>query len=654
MSSARLNSLKRATLDVADHASRGSPNPLSPRPHSGAISALSLITARTLFWLVVLATSSAAVHAQEEQADEPVSPGPPTGFSVTEHGTVRMHVADLPLSTALHLLSLEGRRNIITSPNVKGKVTANLYDVTFEEALHAILAANGADFLMDGNFIYVYTNKELKELATAAAAAPPPETRVYRLNYISANEASAYVGLILKNQSQEGEKSKGESRKIKDRIATPPAPSTGLKGDAKEGGSVANALQDFIIVSATPAVHEQIEALLAKLDVRPKQVLIEAAILRAELTDDNALGIDFSLVGGVDLGLLSPRSNGLVDLNLGILPEERYERFNSIATTSLASNIPDGGLTVGIIKDNVAIFLRALEEVTDTTVLANPKILALNRQKGQVIVGRRDGFMTTTVTETQAIQTVEFLETGTQLIFRPFIGDDGFIRVELHPEDSVGFVNAQGLPSEQTTEVTTNVIIRDGETILIGGLFREVTTDSRSQVPGLGNLPIVGALFKTNTEASSREEVIILLTIHIVKDREAYADASREQYDRIERMRVGTRKGLMWHGRERMAQAQYGHALEALDGGKHSKALWHLNMALHNNGRFLPAIQLKERILGQRAWDEDGTGGRTFLNSLMSKEKGYSTRPFGRPQPELGPPNDPPPATDDNSVSKSS
>jgi type IV pilus assembly protein PilQ len=241
--------------------------------------------------------------------------------------------------------------------------------------------------------------------------------------------------------------------------------------------------------------------------------------------------------------------------------------------------------------------------------------------------------MTTTVTETQAIQSVEFLETGTQLIFRPFISEDGFVRVELHPEDSVGFVNAQGLPSEQTTEVTTNVIVRDGETILIGGLFREVTTDSRSQVPGLGNLPGVGALFRSNAEASSREEVIILLTLHVVKDREAYAAASREQYETLERMRVGARKGLMWHGRERMAQAQYRAALKAFETGDSKKTLWHLNMALHNNARFVPAIRLKERLLGARAWEEDGTGGRTFLDMLISKERGYGTRPFGRPQP---------------------
>jgi len=639
MSSSWLNKFERLRTGRADHTLRRSLFFRSYGPRFDGLRSLFRHFAGVLPVLVASGMLCTAAHAQEDEASGAGAPGTPTGFSVTERGTVRMHVADLELSTALHLLSLEGNRNIISSPNVKGSVTANLYDATFEEALHAILAANGAGFVTVGNFIYVYTNAELEELAAAAAPpAPEPITRVYRLNYISAQDARSYVETILGEESQMG---------------TAPPPQTGLKSDANDGGSINSALHDLIVVTTTPDLHKRVKRLLAEIDVRPKQVLIEAAILRAELTDDNALGIDFSLVGGVDLELLSARSNGLVDLSLGTLPQQRYEQFNSIASTDLASNIPDGGLTVGIIKDHVAIFLRALEEVTDTTVLANPKVLALNRQKGQVIVGRRDGFMTTTVTETQAIQTVEFLETGTQLIFRPFIGDDGFIRVELHPEDSVGFVNAQGLPSEQTTEVTTNVIVRDGETILIGGLFREVTTDSRSQVPGLGNVPVIGALFRSNSEASSREEVIILMTIHIVKDREAYAEASREQYEHLERMRVGARKGLMWHGRERMAQTQYTRALEALDAGKRKRALWHLNMTLHNNGRFLPAIKLKERILGERAWEEDGTGGRGFLNLLMSKERGYPRQPFGRPQPEVPQANPGPGAVDDESVDES-
>ncbi len=554
--------------------------------------------------------------AQDEPPNEALSAGLPAEVSVTNRGTVEMHVSELPLSDVLQLLSLEGQRNIVTSPNVNGTVTANLYDVSFEEALEAILVANGAGYRFSDNFVYIYTNEELAEID--AANAPPPESKVYRLNYISATDAKSYVSSLLADDET---------------IAISPAPAEGIRSDAEDGGGFANAAQDFVLVTARPEVHLEVEALLREIDIRPKQVLIEATILRADLKDENALGIDFTLVGGVDLELLGATSRGITNLALGLLPTDRYEQFNSNATTDFASNVTDGGLSVGIIKDHVAIFLRALEEVTNTTVLANPKVLALNKQKGQIIVGQRDGYMTTTVTETQAMQTVEFLETGTQLVFRPFVGDDGFIRVEVHPKDSSGFISVQGLPSEQTTEVTVNVIVRDGETILIGGLFREVTNDARSQVPGLGNLPVVGALFRSKSDSTVREEVIILLTIHIVKDRDAYADASREQFENAERLRVGVRQGLMWHGRDRVAQAHYHKALDALSEGDRDKALWHLNLTLHNNGLMMPAIRLKEAILGRRAWEDDGTGGRGFLHQLISQERGYRFIPFGRPLP---------------------
>src|SRR5690606_34789944 len=192
------------------------------------------------------------------------------------------------------------------------------------------------------------------------------------------------------------------------------------------------------------------------------------------------------------------------------------------------SNSVNGGLRLGFVNSDIAVFISALESITDTTVLANPKVLALNKQKGEVIVGRKDGYLTTTVTESAAVQTVEFLDTGTRLIFRPFIGDDGYIRMEIHPEDSSGGLSDANLPFKITTEVTSNVMVKDGQTIVIGGLFREESTTSKGQVPFLGNLPLAGPLFRRQRDRSVREEVIILLTPHIVKNDAAYADISQE------------------------------------------------------------------------------------------------------------------------------
>ncbi|MFQ5591421.1 MAG: type II secretion system protein GspD, partial [Phycisphaerae bacterium] len=370
---------------------------------------------------------------------------------VSKAGAVEMHVANLPLSTVLETLSMQSHRNIVATPNVAGTVTAHLYKVTFEEALRAILAANGAGYREEGNFVFVYTNAELAEII---AQETPLVTRIFPLHFCTSRDALTVVTPMLSKSGTA--------------VAAPQA-MRGLKSLANDAGSDDMAQRNYIAVRDRPDVLDAVEKTLQELDVPPAQVLVEATILAVTLDDENALGVDFTVVGGVDLELLGAISNAVTDLSLGELPIDRLERFNANVSTDMSGEVPDGGLTVGVIKDHVGVFVRALESITDTVVLANPKVLALNRQRAHVIVGRRDGYLTTTVTETQAIQNIEYLETGTQLIFRPFIGDNGTVRLELHPEDSVGAVT-NGLPSEQTTEVTTNVVVQDGQTVLIGGL----------------------------------------------------------------------------------------------------------------------------------------------------------------------------------------
>lgn len=557
----------------------------------------------------------------EQPAGDAPAAGTPTSLAdaeveVSDAGTVTLNVVDLPLATVLRVLSLETNRNIIATPSVSGTVTASLHNVTFEEALDAILVSNSAAYRAEGKFIYVYTQQELAEII---AAEHPAQSRVFRLNYISAVDLEPALSPLL---SQVGV------------VSVSTAPDTGVSTETEEAGGNSLATPEYIVVYDRPENIDAIAALIRELDVRPRQVLIEATILSAKLEEDNALGIDFALVGGVDLQMLGSTSSAVQDITIGALPQNRLQQFNASAVTGFTSNVPDGGIRVGIIKDNVAMFVQALEQVTDTVVIANPKVLALNKQKGQVLVGRRDGYITTTVTETQAIQTVEYLETGTNLVFRPFVGDDGFIRMEIHPQDSIGGLTAANLPFEQTAEVTTNVMVKDGQTILIGGLFRENETDSRSQVPLLGDIPGVGTLFQSRADEIQRQEVIVLLTVHVVNDLDAYADQSKDELEDIERLRVGVREGMMWHGRERLAQSLYQKALEHYGAGEYDKALWNVRMSLHNNPRFLPALKLQEELRGKRLWNDDGTTTRQFIYDAIQQAEGFPQEPmYGRPAP---------------------
>jgi type IV pilus assembly protein PilQ len=572
-----------------------------------------------LLELMQAARSSNGEQAAEEepagdvrQADAGIQPlNENDRIRIHDDGRVELHVVNTPLATVLRMLSLQGERNIVATPAVSGAVTADLYDVTFDQALNAALVSNNCGYRIQNDFIFVYTSDELLDLQ---ASETPSAPRVFRLNYVRTSDVLPVIEPLLS--------STGKAAKSPDAVV-------GLETSATEAGGDQSPHQDYLVVYDFPDRLEAIEAVIRELDIKPQQVLVEATILRARLTDSNALGIDFSLVGGVDLDLLGAASNAIQDITLGQLPSERFEKFNSNASTSFTNNVPDGGFSLGIIKDHVAIFIRALEQITDTSVIANPKVLALNKQVANVIVGRRDGYITTTVTQTQAIQQVQFLETGTQLTFRPFIGTDGYVRMELHPEDSVGGLTAAQLPFEQTTEVTTNVIVKTGHSILIGGLFREVNSESRAQVPFIGEIPAIGDLFRSRSDSVDREEVIIILTVHIINNDDAFASLSQEAQEDIERSRVSLRRNALWTGRDRLAQRYYRNALELFGDGHESLALFNTNMALRSNPRFSSAIDLRERIRSEREWDEDGAIASDFVKTLILNDPPMSMESSG-------------------------
>jgi type IV pilus assembly protein PilQ len=531
-----------------------------------------------------------------------------TEVSVDDTGTVEIHVNDANLVEVLRMLSLQSQRNIIASKEVNGKVTANLYGVTVREALDAILHANGYAYREKGNFIYVYTAKEIADLDKANRVAT---TEVFHLYYTPAVNAQNMIKPVLSSDAIVA-------------LTTPAV--SGIDSGAKDVGGNNHATDDMLVVTDYPENLEKARKIIKEIDKRPQQILIEATILRAALTEDNALGVDFTVLGGVDFaGLTSAGSNTTEALSGSIVNNTNPDAGKVVGSsygagqTGFTQTVPQGGMRVGLVTNNIAVFLQALEQVTDTTVLANPKILALNKQKGEVIVGRRDGYLTTTTTDTSTVQTVDFLDTGTRLIFRPYIGDDGYIRMEIHPEDSSGGLTGANLPFKITTEVTSNIMVKDGHTVVIGGLFRESTTTARSQVPFLGNIPFAGNLFRNQHDQTTREEVIILLTPHIVKDEQAYSDASEAMLKDMDKLRVGVRRGMMCFGRERLADSEYEAAVNEMKKPNPNRevALWHLNSATNLNPTFLEAIKMKEQLTGVELTASDNSSIRGFLRKQL-------------------------------------
>lgn len=446
---------------------------------------------------------------------------------------ITLNVRETSLGQVIELLSVQQGVNIVAGVNTNVPVTVNFFEATLEEALDWILHPVGLAWYRDDRVIYIL------DKARVDLVQKPLRERVVYPNYRSAAELQGYLAKFLSPYGS---------------IVVSQAPTTGIPTDENDAGGIDSTMQEMLIVIDNEEALERIDRMFKEFDKRPRQVLVEAIILQVILDETNRFGVDFQILGKSDFvnfeSDLAPQTTysaptALVPGQLGPAgvaagaPFITPDGTKSITQQGFTEGPGADGLRIGYVGEDISVFLEALQTTVDTNVLANTKVLALNKMRGEIIIGGRLGYFGgTTVSDGISQQTVEFLEVGTQLRFRPFIGDDGFVRLEIHPERSSGIIDpVTGLPTEQTSEVTTNVMVRDDETVVIGGLIetREVKTVRR--VPFLGYLPLIGWFFSKEETEVERSEIIVMLTPHILEDGEAYEDGGlilQEAKDRSE------------------------------------------------------------------------------------------------------------------------
>ncbi len=523
----------------------------------------------------------------------------PNGEAATSGEKVTMNLRNVPLAQVLESFAVEYRMSVVAGADVTGSVTMNLFEVPAEEALRAVLAVNGYGFKKSGEMYLVERLDKMK--AAADGEKPTIETRVVHLNYLRADEAVKLIGPL---KSEVG-------------VFTAGTPAQeGIESDATDAGGNQPANGEVVVLKDTHEVIEQVVRVLLDLDRRPRQVLVEATILEVKLSDDTTLGIDFNSLDGINFADLAGTSN-FNAVGLGPVSGPQFATNpTSVGTFGFASAANTDGLHIGILTDDVALFVEALEKVTDTSVLANPRVLVVDRQRAEIIIGAKLGYKTSTTTETSTVEDIQVLDVGTQLRFRPFISDDGFVRLEIHPESSTGIVDpSSGLPSESTTEVTTNVIVKDGNTICIGGLIGDQIETATRQVPGLGDIPYLGIMFRRTEDRVSRREVIVLLTPHLI-DGGARDDIGLAQADSM----ANNRDMILWNqlpiSRERLARRWVEQAEEALDGGDARKAWRCAEAALDFIPTDVHATKVRRRALAQLGLEDQETRALQALEGL--------------------------------------
>jgi type IV pilus assembly protein PilQ len=373
-----------------------------------------------------------------------------------EDDRLSLSIQDADIRSVLKGLSIKKKLNIVTSQDVSGKISVNVHDLTLNEVLDAIITINGFSYIQKDNIIYVTDGT-----AGSGDNLLDEEVRIFRLTYADIDEVEKVIAKLVT-----------ESAKI-----------TFYKPEKT------------LIVEDVSHNLDQIEKVLTALDIAPRQVLIETRILQIRLNDDTSLGIDWS-------GTFTGFFNSSGDI------------FTQGFTSAMQGS---QGFFFNLMNGDLNLFMEALQNITEVDTLSSPSLLALHDKEATIIIGEKLGYYVTTATEATVLQSVEFLDTGTQLILTPHIVDDSRVIMKIHPEVSDGIV-IDGLPSKNTAEVTTSLMAPDGGTIFIGGLIRDRKEDIKNRVPLLGSIPFLGALFSKTTNITSRTEIVVLITPHVISD----------------------------------------------------------------------------------------------------------------------------------------
>lgn len=386
-----------------------------------------------------------------------------------------INVQDTDIKSVLKALSAKKRLNIVANQDVTGKISVNLYNLPLKDVLDAIITLNGFSYIQKDNIIFVTKKVDDTEESFLGA-----EVMMYKLNYVDIDEVEKVIEKLL-------------SKTAKVTVYKP---------------------EKILIVEDIPDNLSNVGKVIGTLDVPPKQVLIETKILEIRLNDDTKLGIDWS-----------DAFSGFLDLSGSI---------SSQGFAGRAATASQGFFTNATSRD-FNIFFDALQTRSDVNALSSPRLLALDNKEARIIIGGRLGYTVTTTNDGVSLESVEFLETGTQLILTPHITDDSRVIMDIHPEVSDGAI-VNGLPAKTTTEVTTSMMAPDGGTIFIGGLIRDRKEDVRARVPLLGAIPILGALFGKTTNITVRTEIVVLITPHIItSSNERILEKDTQKVDEIEK-----------------------------------------------------------------------------------------------------------------------
>jgi MSHA type pilus biogenesis protein MshL len=482
-------------------------------------------------------TVQAKTNVTDELWEEELtgSQSPVNAIRVTRlDGPIMLDVLDVKNMDILDMLKLISQKsglNIIAGQNVKGKVTVFLKDIEAREALRIIVESYGWSYARNNGIIQVMTDKEY-ETKYGYRFGQPLETRIKQLSHAKAAEVAAVLGqmkspsgkviidqnsgiLILTDETEKLDAMDAVTRRLDFPVASRVfvlsyAKAQDISPKVSElltpsiGTVHFDERSNRIMVSDTAPKIDEIQKFITAFDHKNREVLIEAKIVQITLSDEHKLGVDWQ---GVVANYHNLTLSGDFDV--------------------LGGSDKRGQLSIGTLAaDGYTALVEALETVGETNILSSPRIMAVNNQEARILVGSTEPYVTSTTTTpssgpTTTAESVNFIDVGVKLYVTPTIHEDDFITMKIRPEVSsvtsnLTTSNNNTIPIVETSEAETVVNVKDGVSVIIGGLIKEEAINTTKKVPLLGNIPILGMAFRSTNNSKSKTEIVIFLTPRIV------------------------------------------------------------------------------------------------------------------------------------------
>jgi type IV pilus assembly protein PilQ len=428
---------------------------------------------------VTPSASSASTAIVSQVVSAPVSVSAPTPVAPTSQAPIEISYIEADIQNVLRTLAAKADINLILGEEVTGKVTVNLKGVSYEEAMQLIAESKGYAFIKDHNIVKIKSRESLN--------IEPIELRVVTLNYAKAEDVKKTLDPVL----------------------------------TKEGKIEVDVRSNSLILSDTPSSLTRLVPLIQSLDTQTPQVMIEAKFVETTKNPKKDLGINWSdtllnheLVAG---------SDKVVDPATG-KPISGFQTTKPLGNPSgpwtPATALLDGG--------QAKLVFSFLSQDIDTELLANPRVVTTDNGKARISIATQypiPSFAFSEQTASLQINGFSYKDIGIILNVLPRINKDNFVTLEVTPEASSSTESATlqsgggssvQIPIINTRTATTTVLIKSGNTLAIGGLMRQDVADNYTKVPLMGDMPLLGPLFRSKSLNKTKRDLLIFLTPTIV------------------------------------------------------------------------------------------------------------------------------------------